>query len=68
MAAQDMLDDRQAQAGAAKLPRARRLDPKEALGQARQMLGRDALALESEPGSGTVASVYLPVGETEIRS
>ena len=40
----DMLDDRQAQPGAAGIAAARGIDPIEALGQARQMFWRDAFA------------------------
>ena len=53
MAAQDVLDDGEPQPRAAELARARGLDPEEALGQARQVLGR-----------GTTATAYLPVAES----
>ena len=45
VALDDMLDDRQAEAGAAERAAAAGVDPVEALGHAGDMLGRDALAL-----------------------
>ena len=45
VAADDVLDDGEAEAGAAEARAARRVDPVEALGQARQVLAGDALAL-----------------------
>ena len=47
----DVLDDRQAEAGAAELARARLVDAVEALGQARQVLGRHADAGVARPRS-----------------
>src|SRR5690349_16143484 len=49
MALDDVLDDRQTEAGAADPAAARRIDPIEALGQPRNMLGGDALALVGDP-------------------
>ena len=45
VALDDMLDDRQAEAGAAERAASARVDPVEALGHPRDMLGGDALAL-----------------------
>ncbi len=44
MAFDDMLDDRQAEPGAARFAAARGIDPIKALGQARQMIGGDPVA------------------------
>src|SRR5918992_5170598 len=45
VAAQDVLDDGEAEAGAAEVTRARRVDPEEPLGDPRQMFARDAGAV-----------------------
>ena len=45
MAVDDVLDDGEAEAGAAQLARARGIDAIEALGEPRQMVGRNAVAL-----------------------
>src|SRR5262245_29819320 len=45
MPVKDVLDDRQAKAGAAQLARAPAIHPVETLGESRKVLGRDALAL-----------------------
>ena len=54
MAAQDVLDDGEPQAGAALPPMAPALDPVESLGQPRQMLGRDPRPLvgDRDPHAG----------------
>ena len=44
VAVDDVLDDREAEPGAAHLARARGVDPVKALGQPRQVLARDAVA------------------------
>ena len=48
MAVDDMLDDGEAEAGAAELARARGIDAIEALGEPRQMVGRNAVALVAD--------------------
>src|SRR5579872_5867183 len=45
MAVDDVLDDRQTEAGAAQFARARRIDAVEPLGQPRQVFAGDAVAL-----------------------
>ena len=54
MAAQDVLDDGETQAGAALAPIAPAFDAVEALGQSRQMLGRDPgpLVGDGDPHAG----------------
>ena len=45
MALDDMLDDGEAEPGAARIAAARGIDAVEALGQAREMVGGDAVAM-----------------------
>ncbi len=61
MALHHMLDDRQAQAGAAGVARAAAVDPVEALGQARQVLAGNADA------GVTHLDFALPVGARRAR-
>ena len=54
MAVDDVLDDGEAEAGAAELARARGVDAVETLGESRQMGGRNAVALVAD-GDGNAA-------------
>src|ERR1700740_1810144 len=65
MMVEDVLDDRQAEAGAANLARARRIDPGEPFRQSRQVPARNALAVlphshRNEWGRAELAVVRRP--------
>src|SRR6476469_6672914 len=62
----DMLDDREAEPGAAERAAAARIDPVEALGDSRDMLGGDAVALVAHAEMDHVA--FAPQPDANRRS
>src|SRR6476620_7147343 len=65
MAIEDVLDDREAEPGAAHLARARRVDPVEPFGQPGQLLPLDALAVVAYRNGGEWDRDRVSVVETQ---